>query len=165
MPDLQRFIEAQNQPGNGFEAALAELAAGRKRGHWIWWIFPQLRGLGVSPTSQRYGLDGIEEARAYLAEPLLRQRLLAAARAAADHLARGQSLGDLMGSDVDAVKLVSSMTLFDAVAREDRPSPGSGDEYAGITRTAGAILDASEAQGYSRCERTLAALARGDAGE
>ncbi|MFC5381414.1 DUF1810 domain-containing protein [Aquipuribacter nitratireducens] len=107
-PDLGRFLTAQDSGGT-YEAALAELRAGRKRSHWMWFVFPQLAGLGRSRTAQHYALDGLDSARAYLAHPVLGARL----REASDVVA---SLADpdpvrLLG-DVDALKLRSSMTLF-----------------------------------------------------
>jgi uncharacterized protein (DUF1810 family) len=105
--DLERFVTAQD--GGTYEAALGELRGGRKRTHWMWFVFPQIAGLGISPTSQRFAIPGLAEARAYLAHPVLGPRLVEAARA----------LTELEGSDpvavlgpVDAQKLRSSMTLF-----------------------------------------------------
>ena len=117
--DLARFVDAQDA-GDAYQSALAELRAGCKRGHWIWFVLPQVEGLGMSPTSQRFGVRGLAEARAYVAHPVLGHRLVAAARA----------LADLPGSDpiavlgsIDAVKLRSSMTLFEA-ADPDEPVYG-----------------------------------------
>ena len=108
--DLDRFVTAQDGGGT-YDAALRELRAGRKTGHWMWFVFPQVAGLGRSPTAQHYAVSGLAEARAYLAHPVLGPRLVAAARA----------LTGLPGSDpvavlgsVDAQKLRSSMTLFAA---------------------------------------------------
>ena len=105
--DLQRFVDAQE--GGTYDGALAELRAGHKRGHWIWFVLPQIAGLGRSETSRYYALSGLDEARAYLAHPVLGPRLVECARA----------LLELPGSDpvavlgpVDAQKLQSSMTLF-----------------------------------------------------
>ena len=108
MTDLSRFHEAQEAT---YDTALAELRAGRKRTHWMWFIFPQLRGLGRSPTAQHYGIDGLEEARAYLADPVLGPRLVEAARAVLAH--RDRDLAEVLGG-VDAMKLRSSATLFEA---------------------------------------------------
>lgn len=118
--DLRRFLEAQGQgPGCIYERALAELREGRKRGHWIWFILPQLRGLGRSPTSQRYGINDLAEAQAYLADPLLGQRLEAVTTVIADQLHQpGQTLVLLMGSQLDASKTISSLTLFEAAGME-----------------------------------------------
>ncbi len=112
--DLQRFVQAQQ---GTMAAALAELRAGTKRTHWMWWVFPQLAVLGRSATAQHYGLAGLDEARAYLAHPLLGERLRACAQAAAE--APAESALALMGSP-DDLKLRSSMTLF-ALAAPDEP--------------------------------------------
>jgi len=105
---LQRFVEAQ---ANGvFEQALAELRCGAKRSHWMWFIFPQLDGLGRSDMARRYAIADLAEARSYLAHPLLGPRLVTVAQAAA---AAGRDPVRLMGA-VDAVKLRSSVTLFEA---------------------------------------------------
>src|SRR5690606_17445562 len=77
MNHLDRFHSAQDSPDAGFDAALRELQAGRKRGHWIWYILPQLAGLGMSGMSQRYAIRDAQEAVAYLQDPVLRDRLLA----------------------------------------------------------------------------------------
>src|SRR5262245_45334987 len=115
--DLDRFKRAQEGPG-GFAAALAELEAGRKRSHWIWYVFPQLAGLGQSAMAVRYGLQGVAEARAYLVDPELRDRLLRVTNAVLAQLQHesAPALADVMGSEIDALKLVSSMTLFREVA-------------------------------------------------
>ena len=104
--DLQRFVTAQAPV---FEAALAELRAGRKRSHWMWFVFPQLRGLGVSPTAQFYGLASLAGARAYLAHPLLGQRLKLCTQAVL--AVEGRSLAAIFGSP-DDMKFRSSMTVF-----------------------------------------------------
>jgi len=118
--DLRRFHEAQGHgPGCTYERALAELREGRKRGHWIWFILPQLRGLGRSPTSQRYGINDLAEAQSYLADPLLGQRLEAVTTVIADQLHQpGQTIVLLMGSELDAAKTISSLTLFEAAGME-----------------------------------------------
>ena len=109
--DLQRFLDAQG--GGSYDAALGELRAGRKRGHWIWYVLPQLRGLGASPTSQRYGIAGLGEARAYLAHPVLGERLRECAAVLAG--LPGDDPVEVLGS-VDALKVRSSMTLFSRAA-------------------------------------------------
>lgn len=103
---LSRFVVAQE---NAYLTALEELRSGRKRSHWIWFVFPQLRGLGRSVTSEEYGLSGLAEARAYLADPLLGQRLRQSTQVMLAHrsLAASQVLGDL-----DALKFRSCLTLF-----------------------------------------------------
>ncbi|ALN19279.1 DUF1810 domain-containing protein [Ectopseudomonas mendocina] len=108
--DLTRFVEAQQRD---YARALDELCAGAKRSHWIWYVFPQLRGLGRSEMAERYGISGIDEARAYLAHPLLGARLEDCVRALLSH--RGRPVRQIMGSP-DDLKLRSSMTLFQAAA-------------------------------------------------
>lgn len=103
---LERFIEAQK---NTYDTALKEIRAGKKRTHWMWYIFPQLRGLGESNMSYVYGINGLEEAKAYLAHPLLSERLLEISQALLEH--KNQIIEDIIG-DIDAMKLRSSMTLF-----------------------------------------------------
>ncbi|MGN6663008.1 MAG: DUF1810 domain-containing protein [Solirubrobacterales bacterium] len=105
---LQRFVEAQDQGGT-YERALAELRAGRKNSHWMWFVFPQIAGLGRSAMSQRYAIESPEEARAYLGHPVLGPRLVECAQALLGH--EGLSAEAIMG-EIDAVKLRSSMTLF-----------------------------------------------------
>jgi uncharacterized protein (DUF1810 family) len=105
--DLSRFVDAQD--GGTYDQALRELRAGRKQGHWIWFVFPQIAGLGRSPTSQHYALSGLDEARAYLAHPVLGPRLVEAAQALLD--LPGDDAVAVLGA-IDAVKLRSSMTLF-----------------------------------------------------
>jgi uncharacterized protein (DUF1810 family) len=106
--DLERFVRAQDDGGT-YEAAVAELRSGRKRGHWMWFVFPQVAGLGSSPMAQQFALSGLDEARAYLAHPVLGPRLADAAR-----LLTGLPGGDPVAvlGPVDALKLRSSMTLF-----------------------------------------------------
>lgn len=106
--DLRRFVEAQEHAGT-YERALTELRTGRKRSHWMWFVFPQLAGLGRSATAQRFAISGVEEAKAYLAHPVLGPRLVTAARALLE-LGTDDAASVLGG--VDAVKLRSSMTLF-----------------------------------------------------
>ncbi len=112
--DLARFVQAQQ---GSYDAALAELRAGRKRTHWIWYVLPQLRGLGSSGMSQRYGIASLAEARAYLAHPLLGPRLRECVMALNAH--RGLSAAGILG-ELDAIKWRSSLTLFAAAE-----APGS----------------------------------------
>lgn len=112
--DLARFVSAQVDV---FEVALAELRAGRKQTHWMWFIFPQLRALGRSQRAQQFGISGLDEAAAYLLHPVLGARLEAAV-AAAD-LSSATSLRELFGPP-DDLKFRSSMTLF-AIAEPDGP--------------------------------------------
>lgn len=113
--NLQRFLDAQEDM---YPVALEEIRKGGKQSHWIWYIFPQEKGLGYSYNSQFYGLDGEEEARAYLAHPVLGTRLREITRALLAH--RGhRTIRQLMGSEVDVLKLHSSMQLFDKVSPDD----------------------------------------------
>lgn len=113
--NLQRFLDAQEDM---YLVALKEIRKGGKQSHWIWYIFPQEKGLGYSYNSQFYGLDGEEEARAYLAHPVLGTRLREITRALLAH--RGQrTIRQLMGLEVDVLKLHSSMQLFDKVSPDD----------------------------------------------
>lgn len=104
--DLQRFVDAQ---GPVWDRVLAELRRGRKAGHWMWFVFPQIAGLGSSPTARAYALSGLDEARAYLAHPVLGPRLREAAQLAAD-VPEGDA-SEVFGYP-DDLKLRSSMTLF-----------------------------------------------------
>jgi uncharacterized protein (DUF1810 family) len=113
--DLQRFVDAQDGGGT-YAAALAELRAGRKRSHWMWFVFPQLAGLGRSATAQHYALSGLPEARAYLAHPVLGARLRECATVLTGLDTR--DAGAVFGG-IDAMKLRSSMTLFAATAPDE----------------------------------------------
>jgi uncharacterized protein (DUF1810 family) len=106
--ELQRFVEAQNRDGC-FERSLAELRAGRKRTHWMWFVFPQIAGLGHSPVSRYYAISGLREAGAYLRHQVLGARLLESARVLTE--LQGVGAEEIFGP-VDALKLRSSMTLF-----------------------------------------------------
>ena len=151
---LDRFKEAQAQAGAGYESALAEIQSGGKYGHWIWYVFPQLAGLGYSSASRAYGIDGVVEAQQYLRDPLLRSRLLTISSAVADQLARGVPLATLMGSSIDATKLVSSMTLFGNVARRLQQTEPL-DEYALLSDVSDTILEAASSAGVPPCRYTL----------
>ena len=110
---LQRFIEAQN---DSYDQALKEIINGRKLTHWIWYIFPQIKGLGFSYNSEYYGITSLQEARDYLENELLRKRLFEITESLLMH--KGKDIESIMG-DIDAMKLKSSMTLFDAVQPDD----------------------------------------------
>ncbi len=113
--DLERFVSAQDQGGT-YDQALAELRRGRKTSHWMWFVFPQIAGLGMSATSRRYAIGSLDEARAYLAHPVLGGRLVACAQVVA---ASHASAAEIFGS-VDGQKLRSSVTLF---GRADPDTP------------------------------------------
>jgi uncharacterized protein (DUF1810 family) len=106
--DLQRFVTAQDTGGT-YQRAVAELRAGRKTSHWMWFVFPQIAGLGYSPTARTYAITSLDEARAYLAHPVLGPRLAECAGILAG--LRGRTAEQIFG-EVDAMKLGSSMTLF-----------------------------------------------------
>jgi uncharacterized protein (DUF1810 family) len=106
--DLQRFLDAQDN-GQVYDHALAELRAGQKRSHWMWFVFPQLEGLGHSAMAQFYAISGLDEAQAYLAHPVLGVRLVECSRALTS--LRSRDAVRVLGP-VDAQKLHSSMTLF-----------------------------------------------------
>ena len=114
--ELQRFVDTQDA-GGAYDGAVRELGNGRKRSHWMWFVFPQITGLGRSATAQHFAISGLAEARAYLAHPVLGPRLVECARI----------LTELPGTDavavfgpVDAQKLQSSMTLFTRAAPDEQ---------------------------------------------
>lgn len=161
MDKLDRFRRAQGAEHAGYADALRELQAGQKTGHWIWYVFPQLAGLGRSSTAVYFGLAGVEEAAAFLRDPVLGERLIAAAAAARAYLSgpgvRPIRLAGLMGSEIDALKLVSSMTLFAHVAKTLHATDAQ-PWFAAMAAQADAILAAAAAQGYARCAYTEAYL-------
>lgn len=112
--DLARFLSAQRSV---YDRALVELRAGEKQSHWMWYIFPQIDGLGSSPTTRHYSIKSLEEARQYLAHPVLGKRLIECTEAVLAH--QGLSAEDIFGHP-DDWKLQSSMTLFELVSE-----PGS----------------------------------------
>jgi uncharacterized protein (DUF1810 family) len=115
--DLQRFLDAQRRD---YDRAVSELRGGEKRSHWIWYIFPQISGLGQSAMSVRYAIGSLDEARAYLAHPILAERLIACTALVLD--AAPRPIGTILPHP-DDLKFRSSMTLFEAVATP--PSPFS----------------------------------------
>ena len=159
MSDLERFKRAQDHPHSGFATALAELRAGRKTGHWIWYVFPQLPGLGKSEVSQIYGIADVTEATDYLRDPVLRGRLLSAATTVVERQRAGVSLPSLMGAPIDVLKLVSSLTLFGSIARRLHATEAH-DEYRRLAEVSAEILAAAESGGYPPCRHTLRSLAR-----
>ena len=109
---LERFVKAQESM---YPLALAELTKGKKRSHWMWFIFPQLRALGKSSISRYYGIEGLDGALEYLKHPVLSERLYEACSALLNH--KGKNIYEIMGA-IDTIKLRSSMTLF-AIISED----------------------------------------------
>ncbi len=135
--DLSRFLDAQND--GTYERALAELRGGRKTSHWMWFVFPQVRGLGTSPMAQKYAISGRDEAQAYLADDVLGPRLVESATAVIESGVTDPA--HLLGG-IDAIKLRSSMTLFEAAA--DAVAYGASDAAAkaGLHITDDADIDA-----------------------
>jgi uncharacterized protein (DUF1810 family) len=121
--NLGRFLEAQE---NSYAAALQELQAGQKRSHWMWFIFPQIQGLGFSPTAQYYAIKGLDEAQAYLAHPVLGPRLCECT--AAVNAVDGKSLAQIFGYP-DHLKFRSSMTLFELASGADSEFSKALDKY------------------------------------
>jgi len=119
---LERFVAAQDRGGT-YERAVAELRAGAKVSHWMWFVFPQVAGLGMSAMAREFGISSVAEARAYLAHPVLGPRLRECARIVAD--TEGGTAERIFGP-VDAVKLRSSMTLF---AAADEPGEAGGADF------------------------------------
>jgi uncharacterized protein (DUF1810 family) len=129
---LERFVAAQDAGGT-YDAALAELRAGAKRGHWMWFVFPQIAGLGLSPTARRYAIGSLAQARAYLEHPVLGPRLRACAAALAE--LDGPDDPERILGGIDALKLRSSMTLF------ARAAPGESVFTSVLARYYGGALD------------------------
>ena len=113
--NLERFVQAQ---ATSYATALSEMKSGAKRSHWIWYIFPQEKGLGRSYNSEFYGLDGVEEAKAYLAHPVLGNRLREITNVVLSHYGK-YTIRQIMGSGIDAKKFKSSMKIFDEASPND----------------------------------------------
>jgi uncharacterized protein (DUF1810 family) len=135
--NLQRFLSAQEID---YPIALREIQNGCKQSHWIWYIFPQIKGLGRSYQSEYYGIDNRQEAEAYLAEPILNARLREITLALLEH--KDQTAEQILGR-IDAMKVKSSMTLFDAITPNDIYADALNTFFAG-----------------KRCNRTLEYLQR-----
>ncbi|MBZ9648106.1 DUF1810 domain-containing protein [Sphingobium sp. 3R8] len=136
--NLSRFLAAQQST---YAAALAELRQGRKTSHWMWFIFPQMAGLGRSSTAQHYAIASLDEARAYLEHPNLGDRLRECVRTL-ESLPHGSSAAGVLG-EVDAMKLRSSLTLFEAA--------GGGDLFsAALDRWFGGVRDDATLQLLAR---------------
>ena len=135
--NLQRFLSAQEYD---YSIALCEIQNGRKQSHWIWYIFPQIKGLGRSYQSEYYGIANRQEAEAYLAEPILNARLREITLALLEH--KDKTAQQILGG-IDAKKVLSSMTLFDAITPNDIYADALNTFFAG-----------------KRCNRTLEYLQR-----
>jgi uncharacterized protein (DUF1810 family) len=156
MPGLDRFKVAQDAVGSGFDQALQEIRSGGKQSHWIWYIFPQLGGLGTSYMAREYAIRDAAEAEDFLRDPTLFPRLLTITRAVLEQLSgsSGARVTRVMGSSIDAQKLVSSMTLFGLVAR--RVYAREGEQLCGeLADAADRILTIAASQGYPSCKFTL----------
>ena len=127
--DIDRFVTAQAQL---YDRALAELRHGRKTSHWMWFVFPQIAGLGRSDTARFYAIRNAAEARAYLAHPLLGPRLIAAT----DAVVAAPGDAETILGGIDAIKLRSSMTLFATVADDPAPFVAALDRFFGGERDA-----------------------------
>jgi uncharacterized protein (DUF1810 family) len=128
--ELDRFVQAQNS-ADTFARAVEEIRAGKKRSHWMWFVFPQIAGLGSSAMAERFAISGTAEARAYLAHTLLGPRLIEVTDLMIGH--RGKPLRSILGTP-DDLKFVSSMTLFAAISED-------GNVYAQALRAFGASPD------------------------
>lgn len=150
---FEHFRMAQKKGHGGYAQALAEMESGRKTSHWVWYIFPQIEGLGRSPMAQRCALEGRDEAIAYLQDEELGPNLMEITQVVASQLRDGVPLPTLMGSNIDALKLVSSMTLFEAAGKQwlaEQPS----EPLALFVTNCQKILSFAELQGYPRCRHT-----------
>ena len=149
---LERFHEAQARHSAGYDSALAEIQASGKRSHWIWYIFPQIEGLGRSSTARAYAIQDLGDACSYLRDPVLRDRYEEIVAAVSEQLVRGIRVEDLMGSRIDALKLVSSLTLFRAaaeqLARED-------STFTSLAERLATLLGQTARQDYPPCDFTI----------
>jgi uncharacterized protein (DUF1810 family) len=157
MVGLERFKAAQSRRWSGFDAALQEIREGGKRSHWIWYVFPQIDGLGRSGAATEFAIRDADEAQQYLEDSELYSHLLTISEAVAEQLEASSDLTvrELMGSDIDALKLVSSLTLFTTVARA---AVAANNPYAKFLAAADFVLSRAESQGYPRCSFTLGRL-------
>src|SRR5437764_12828507 len=152
---LERFHKVQASAWAGYDTVLAEIRVGGKRSHWIWYIFPQIEGLGRSSTARAYAIRDLGEACAYLYDPILRARYEEIVSAVGEQLARGIPVEDLMGGRTDALKLVSSLTLFRAAAEQlAREDP----VYASLAERLAALLGQTARQDYPPCDFTRARI-------
>lgn len=143
--DLDRFRATRSE----HERALTEIRSGRKRSHWMWYVFPQIAGLGFSDMARRYGITSLDEASAYLADPELGTRYADLVDAVWKQVVEGDvTVHDLFGSP-DESKLVSSLTLYAGVARRQHP------ELSDLTSRADGILSTAHEQGLAPCRATL----------
>lgn len=151
---LERFRRAQESDTAGFASARWELVSGRKVGHWMWYIFPQLKGLGSSDLSRLYALRDGDEAVRYLSDPVLGKRVAELTELVDAKLKQGVRLENLFGGTIDARKLVSSLTLFELAARK-----GMADDFPfhreDFILHCAAVLAAADHEGFERCSYTV----------
>ncbi|MGZ4678602.1 MAG: DUF1810 domain-containing protein [Ilumatobacteraceae bacterium] len=153
-PDLGRFVDAYR---DDFDRALREIEAGRKQSHWMWYIFPQVGGLGVSAMSRRYAIGNLDEAEAFLLHPVLGDGYCCIVDAVWHQvIERSVSIRSLFGSP-DVTKLVSSLTLFAGIASALDSPPRS---LTTLLERAGQLLEAAHAQGLGPCTTTETFLRR-----
>lgn len=153
---LQRFLDAQaHGDPDPYSAALDELVAGKKKTHWIWYVFPQLRGLGSSSHAEFYGIADKEEAIAYLQDPILAERYRACLDVIMRHLRQGQRLEAILGP-VDALKTISSVTLFRHLLQAEPALTQTGP--ATFLPLMDDFFELLSRDGNQPCERTLHAL-------
>ena len=152
---LERFRRAQDGVWSGYQTALEEIRSGRKTSHWIWYIFPQIAGLGRSSTAQQYALVDLAEACAYLQDATLRARYEEMAAEVSSQLNKGVRVEVLMGGSIDALKLASSLTLFRAAASR-LAEQDSGFEA--LAQRCDGLLRQMAPQGYAACSLTLEKL-------
>lgn len=155
---LDRFHEAQSR---AYSHALEEMKAGRKTSHWIWFVFPQIDGLGSSPTARLYAIRDIDEALGYLRDPVLRARYGEMIATVGMQVRSGIPVETLMGGRTDALKLVSSLTLFREAARILETRDAS-TEMREMALDCDYILNSISAQGYPPCQGTLSRLGAGN---
>ncbi|WP_298623238.1 DUF1810 domain-containing protein [uncultured Legionella sp.] len=155
--NLDRFHKAQKSH-SGHEQAKKELQNGKKTSHWIWYIFPQLESLGFSDTAKYYGIKDRDEACAYLKDPILFQRYFQLVQLVEQQVQK-IPLTTLMGGNVDAQKLMSSLTLFRNAATHLNKTPGqSNHDFKGLEQSCARIFKLTANQGYYPCQKTLSAL-------
>ncbi|MFZ9985166.1 MAG: DUF1810 family protein [Ilumatobacteraceae bacterium] len=154
--NLQRFFDAQAGIGfTPYETALAEMRAGHKQSHWIWYVFPQIQ-LGTSALSEHFAIKSHDEAKAYLTNETLRNRYLEISTEVLHRLEEGVNPTFLMGGSTDRGKLISSLTLFEWAYRQSNSLfPNSQPEE---------ILDLLDQEGFNRCESTTSWILNCDAG-
>jgi uncharacterized protein (DUF1810 family) len=150
--NLQRFVQAQKKD---YQLAKQELENGRKQSHWIWYIFPQLKGLGRSRMSQKYDIENGDEACAYLDDPILFERLHELLSIVKQQLEKGVSLVTLFNGKTDAYKFTSSITLFNLAAKQLSDSSVKPQKFKLFLQQSNEVLDIIQKQNFNRCQYTI----------